>query len=103
MAFEPGDVRLLHNHQILHARAPFEDWPETARRRHLLRLWLCPPDGRPLPPSLLERYLSLEIGERGGIVGPDTVPCVPLEPVCLPPIKKVLAPESPDVIRGIRV
>lgn len=81
MAFEPGDIQLLHNHQILHARAPFEDWPETHRRRHLLRLWLCPPDGRPLPPSLLERYLSLEIGDRGGIVGPDTVPCVPLEPV----------------------
>ena len=81
MAFEPGDIQLLHNHQILHARAPFEDWPEKARRRHLLRLWLCPPDGRPLPPSLIERYLSLEIGNRGGIVGPDTVPCVPLEPV----------------------
>jgi len=81
MAFEPGDIQILHNHQILHARADFEDWPEVERRRHLLRLWLCAPDGRPLPPSLLERYLTVEIGDRGGIVGPDTELNVPLEPV----------------------
>ena len=81
MTFEPGDIQLLHNHQILHARADFEDWPDIERRRHLLRLWLCPPDGRPLPESFLERYLTLEIGDRGGIVGATTELCVPLEPV----------------------
>ena len=81
MRFEPGDIQLLHNHQILHARERFEDWPEVERRRHLLRLWICPPDGRPLPNSLIERYLMLEVGDRGGIVGADTTPCVPLEPV----------------------
>ena len=46
MDFEPGDIQLVHNHQILHDRTEFEDWPEPARKRHLLRLWLCPPDGR---------------------------------------------------------
>ena len=81
MAFEPGDVQILHNHQILHARADFEDWPENARRRHLLRLWLCPPDGRPLPESLIERYLKLDVGDRGGIIGAETDLCVPLDPV----------------------
>ena len=81
MDFEPGDIQLLHNHQILHARADFEDWPDIARRRHLLRLWLCPPDGRPLPESMRERYLTLEIGDRGGIIGSETELCVPLEPV----------------------
>ena len=81
MHFEPGDIQLLHNHQILHAREQFEDWPEVERRRHLLRLWICPPDGRPLPESLIERYLALDIGDRGGIIGQDTTPCVPLEPV----------------------
>jgi hypothetical protein len=80
MTFEPGDVQFLHNHQILHARADFEDWPEVERRRHLLRLWLCPPEGRMLPDSFLERYLNLEIGNRGGIVGQGTEVCVPLEP-----------------------
>ena len=81
MSFEPGDIQLLHNHQILHARADFEDWPEIERRRHLLRLWLCPPDGRSLPDSFLERYLKLDVGDRGGIIGSNTDFCVPLEPV----------------------
>ena len=81
MAFEPGDIQFLHNHQILHARAGFEDWPEVERRRHLLRLWLCPENGRPLPDSMIERYLTIEIGDRGGIIGGSTELNVPLEPV----------------------
>ena len=31
-------------------RTGFEDAPDPARRRHLLRLWLTIPNGRPLPP-----------------------------------------------------
>lgn len=81
MEFEPGDVQILHNHQILHARNDFEDWPEVERKRHLLRLWLSPEDGRPLPDSFLERYLSTEIGNRGGISVPGMTLNVPLEPV----------------------
>ena len=63
------------------ARAGFEDWPEIERRRHLLRLWLCPDDGRPLPDSMLERYLKIDIGDRGGIIGGNTELNVPLKPV----------------------
>jgi hypothetical protein len=40
MQFEPGDVQLVSNHVVLHARTAYEDWPEPERRRHLLRLWL---------------------------------------------------------------
>jgi hypothetical protein len=40
MDFEPGDVQLLNNAKILHAREAYEDHPNPARRRHLLRLWL---------------------------------------------------------------
>jgi hypothetical protein len=40
MMFEAGDVQLISNHTVLHARTQYEDWPETSRRRHLLRLWL---------------------------------------------------------------
>jgi hypothetical protein len=40
MQFEPGDVQLLSNHLALHARTAYEDDPDPARRRHLLRLWL---------------------------------------------------------------
>ena len=71
MDFEPGDIQLVHNHQILHDRTAFEDWPEPARKRHLLRLWLCPPDGRALPPCFAPRYGSVTIGDRGGIVVPN--------------------------------
>jgi len=46
----PGDVLLASNHTVVHGRTEFEDHPEPARRRHLLRLWLTIPDGRPLPP-----------------------------------------------------
>lgn len=78
MDFEPGDIQLVHNHQILHDRTEFEDWPEPERKRHLLRLWLCPPDGRPLPPAFAARYGSVSIGDRGGIVVPDARLTVPL-------------------------
>jgi len=38
MQFEPGDVQLLSNHTIVHARTAYEDDPTAPR--HLLRLWL---------------------------------------------------------------
>lgn len=79
MDFEPGDIQLVHNHQILHDRTEFVDWPEPERRRHLLRLWLCPPDGRPLPPYFAPRYGSVTIGDRGGIVVPGTKLHAPLD------------------------
>jgi hypothetical protein len=81
MAFEPGDVQLLHNHQILHDRTEYEDWPEPERKRHLLRLWLCPPDGRPLPESFAARYGGVEPGRRGGILVEGTALNAPLAPV----------------------
>ncbi|MGD9943838.1 MAG: TauD/TfdA family dioxygenase [Burkholderiaceae bacterium] len=40
MDFRPGDVQLLNNYLILHARAAYEDHPEPEKKRHLLRLWL---------------------------------------------------------------
>jgi len=40
MRFEPGDVQLLSNHRVIHARTAYEDDPDPAHRRHLLRLWL---------------------------------------------------------------
>jgi hypothetical protein len=40
MHFEPGDVQLVSNHLVLHARTAYEDDPAPGRERHLLRLWL---------------------------------------------------------------
>lgn len=79
MDFRPGDIQLLHNHQILHSRGDFENWPEPERHRHLLRLWLCPKEGRPLPEVFAPRYGSTVPGERGGIFLEGTTPKVPLE------------------------
>jgi alpha-ketoglutarate-dependent taurine dioxygenase len=79
MDLEPGDVQLVHNHQLLHDRTAFVDDPDPARRRHLLRLWLCPPIGRRLPPAFAERYGSIEIGRRGGVV-PRVPPVIALSP-----------------------
>ena len=53
MDLQPGDVQLLSNHTILHARTEFEDWPEPERRRHLLRLWISLPEKRSLKLRLL--------------------------------------------------
>ena len=79
MDFRPGDIQLLHNHQILHSRGDFENWPEPERHRHLLRLWLAPPQARPLPEVFAPRYGGVCPGERGGIVVKGTRPTVPLE------------------------
>lgn len=38
MNLEPGDVQLVSNHTIIHARTGYED--SANARRHLLRLWL---------------------------------------------------------------
>ena len=40
MDLAPGDIQLLSNHVIMHARTDYEDYPEPERKRHLLRLWL---------------------------------------------------------------
>ena len=43
MDLEPGDVQLLSNHTVLHARTDYEEFSEQARKRHLLRLWISLP------------------------------------------------------------
>jgi hypothetical protein len=78
MELAPGDMQFLHNHTILHDRTAFQDWPEAHRKRHLLRLWLSPPDARPLDPRMAERFGSVTVGDRGGIVVPGARPNVPL-------------------------
>lgn len=84
MELDRGDMQFLHNHQILHSRSAYEDHPQAERKRHLLRIWLCPPDGRRLPPVFAKRYGSVEIGRRGGIRLPGVSPSVPLSTVPRP-------------------
>jgi hypothetical protein len=79
MEFRPGDVQLVHNHTVLHDRTAFEDWPEPDHKRHLLRLWLAPPEARPLPPVFAQRYGSVTPGDRGGVTAAGVLRVVPLE------------------------
>lgn len=66
MRLEVGDIQFVHNHRLLHDRTAFVDRPGSPR--HLLRLWLSMPGDRRLPPVFAQRYGSVTIGDRGGIV-----------------------------------
>jgi hypothetical protein len=58
MDFQEGDIQLINNHILLHAREAYEDYPEPGRERHLLRMWIAVADERrrPLSDSLASRY-----------------------------------------------
>jgi len=56
MEFQPGDIQLLNNAKILHAREAYTDYDDPAERRHLLRLWLT-----------AHAFASVEEALRGGI------------------------------------
>ncbi len=79
MRRRPGDMRLVQNQPLLHARTGFRDHPDPADRRHLLRLWLSCLGDRPLPACFAERFGSVEIGNRGGIFVPGTQLHAPLD------------------------
>jgi len=66
MDFREGDVQLINNHTLLHAREAYQDYPEPGRERHLLRMWIAVADGRrrPLAESLASRYAWVQ---KGGI------------------------------------
>jgi len=66
MDFREGDIQLINNHILLHAREAYEDYPEPGRERHLLRMWIAVSDERrrPLADSLASRYRWVQ---KGGI------------------------------------
>jgi hypothetical protein len=70
--FTSGDIQLLNNFVTLHARRGYEDFPDVADRRHLLRLWLADSAGRPVVPEL-------RAGEYGGVLLHGVKPNAPLD------------------------
>ena len=70
---EPGDIQLLNNYCVLHARTHFEDFEETDRKRHLLRLWLSVPCSRALHPIFQYRYRSAKPGALRGGIAPRSI------------------------------
>src|ERR1700719_3992231 len=79
MELQPGDMQFVHNHTMLHDRTAFEDYPEPERKRHLLRLWLGPPNAGPPPGGFADRVGSVTPGDRGGIAVKRSRPMVPFD------------------------
>jgi hypothetical protein len=71
MTLEPGDLQLLNNHVIYHGRTAYEDDEGRDHDRLLLRLWLAPPNSRPLPAAFAALWGTTVPGvPRGGIAQP---------------------------------
>jgi len=71
MRFAPGDIQLLNNHVVYHARSAFTDDAGTGRNRMLLRLWLSAPNSRALPEDHAVLWGDVGAGKvRGGIAQP---------------------------------
>lgn len=63
---EAGDIQILNNAVVLHARSAFKDDPSAPRL--LLRTWLSPRTARPLPDTFAPLYGAIRAGEyRGGV------------------------------------
>lgn len=61
--FQPGDINYVLNHVALHARSAYEDWPETERKRHLLRLWLNTGGKRPIDPDIAREMKGIHVDD----------------------------------------
>ena len=49
LRLEPGDLQIVNNHTVLHARTAYQDGADSGRL--LLRTWLAVADSRPLAPD----------------------------------------------------
>ncbi len=80
MTLQPGDIQLLNNHVIYHARDPYVDDASSGQKRLLLRLWLAMPNSRPLPDSYEVLFGPTAPGVlRGGIWPPGKAYQLPLD------------------------
>lgn len=69
-------MQLIHNWNQLHMRTEYEDHEGFENRRHLLRLWIAPTDGRPLDPQF---YGDGKPGYRLGIYKDGVKPSAPVD------------------------
>ncbi len=84
MILDPGDIQLLSNMQVYHARTTYKDYPlgsidEEGRervRRHLMRLWLAVPEGEG---GWKTPFHDSDNRKRGGIQVDDMAPVCPLD------------------------
>jgi hypothetical protein len=69
MDFGRGDIQLLNNHCILHARGAYQDSPDPRHRRLLLRMWINTPVSRALAPEFADRLNTVPRGEVAVLAG----------------------------------
>jgi hypothetical protein len=62
MELRQGDVQLLSNDLVVHARTEYVDHDDPARKRHLLRLWLNDWDGVSEPRPMSFEQAALAVG-----------------------------------------
>jgi hypothetical protein len=70
MVLQPGDIQLLNNHVVYHARTPFEDDATSGQDRLLLRLWLWMANSRALPDDHAVLWGDVAAGVPRGGIGP---------------------------------
>ena len=58
MDFQPGEIQFINNYTVMHSRTPYEDHPDPALKRDLIRLWLTVDRPLDLPESFSERGLT---------------------------------------------
>ena len=79
MTLKPGDIQLLNNHVLYHARDPYEDDAASGQSRLFYRLWLAMPNSRELPESFEVLFGNTDPGTiRGGIWPPERAYRLPL-------------------------
>jgi len=60
MELVPGDIQFVNNYTVLHGRTAFTDDADTARKRHLVRLWLRFFSPRPASIYIQDQYKGIE-------------------------------------------
>ena len=79
MTLRPGDLQLLNNHVMYHARDAYQDDAASGQCRLLYRLWLAMPNSRALPESFEVLFGNIDPGAiRGGIWPPERAYQLPL-------------------------
>ncbi len=58
MEFEPGEIQIINNYTVMHSRSAYEDDPDPALRRDLIRLWLTIDRDLGVPEEFAERGLT---------------------------------------------
>ena len=76
MILDVGDVQILSNAHVLHARTAYTDPAPPAPRRQLMRLWLAVPDDEggwrlPFKDSKERKRGGIQVGKRGAVAPLD--------------------------------